>query len=239
MLRLLGLVLSIGLADSLNPGTIGPALYLASGECPRRSVLEFTAAVFAIFTLGGVLLTLGPGRAILALVPHPNATTRYILETIAGAAMLVVAAWLWRRRGRLGADRGQEPEPKRRSPILLGAGISLVEFPTAFPYIAVIVAIVGSGVGLGRQLLLVVIYCACFVAPLLAIALIVTVAGERAVERLVRARKLLHRQWPVIAAAIALVVGVFVIALGITGLTGRVNGPVGRVSRGVRRVISH
>ena len=35
MLRLIGLVVSIGLADSLNPTTLAPALYLASGEHAR------------------------------------------------------------------------------------------------------------------------------------------------------------------------------------------------------------
>ena len=35
MLRLIGLVISIGLADSLNPTTIAPALYLATGQGRR------------------------------------------------------------------------------------------------------------------------------------------------------------------------------------------------------------
>ncbi len=35
MLRLIALVVSIGLADSMNPSTVVPALYLASGERPR------------------------------------------------------------------------------------------------------------------------------------------------------------------------------------------------------------
>ena len=48
MIRLLGLVISIGIADSLNPTTIAPALYLASGRHPRRQVAEFTLAVFAV-----------------------------------------------------------------------------------------------------------------------------------------------------------------------------------------------
>ena len=43
MLRLIGIVISIGLADSLNPTTIAPALYLATGENARNRVAEFTA----------------------------------------------------------------------------------------------------------------------------------------------------------------------------------------------------
>ena len=47
MLRLIGIVVSIGLADSLNPTTIAPALYMATGERGRERVAEFTLAVFA------------------------------------------------------------------------------------------------------------------------------------------------------------------------------------------------
>jgi cytochrome c biogenesis protein CcdA len=245
MLRLLGLVLSIGLADSLNPSTVGPALFLAGGECPRRRVLGFTAGTFAVFLLGGLILTLGPGHAILTLVPHPDATTRYILETIAGAAMLVVGGVLWRRREQI-RDRAQDgsASPGRfasgaaRNPMLVGATIAVVELPTAFPYFAAIAAIVGSGTSLVHQIVLVVIYNACFVLPLLAIAFMVAVFGDRTVQILTRARQSLHRRWPAVVGAVALVAGVFVIVLGVTGLTGRASGPVGSVSRKLRHLIS-
>ena len=36
MIRLIGLCISIGLADSLNPSTIAVALYLATGERPGQ-----------------------------------------------------------------------------------------------------------------------------------------------------------------------------------------------------------
>jgi cytochrome c biogenesis protein CcdA len=240
MIGLLGLVLSIGFADSLNPSTIGPALYLASGRSPRRSLLEFTAGTFGVFLLGGLILTLGPGRAILAVVPHPGATTRYVLETVAGAAMLVASAVLWVRRCRLGRRRGvSEREPRQRGPLLMGAGIAIVELPTAVPYFAAIAAIVGSGLDAPRQVALVAIYNVAFVAPLLGIALALTVMGDRAVELLTRLRQWMARRWPVIAALVALVVGLFVVTLGVTGLTGRSHSQVGRLSRRLRHLISH
>ena len=58
MFRLVGLVVSIGLADSLNPSTIAPALYFASGERARARVFEFTAAVFLVFLAGGTVIAL-------------------------------------------------------------------------------------------------------------------------------------------------------------------------------------
>jgi len=92
MLRLIGLAISIGLADSMNPSTIAPALYLASGERPRSRLVQFTLGVFVVDFVGGAILVFGPGELLLSLVPHPSHTTRYVLELLAGVAMLIAAA---------------------------------------------------------------------------------------------------------------------------------------------------
>jgi cytochrome c biogenesis protein CcdA len=237
VLRLLGLVLSIGFADALNPSTIGPALYFAAGERPRRRVVEFTLGVFGVFLLGGVLVALGPGQAVLALVPHPSATARYVLETVAGVAMLLGGVLLWRHRQRL-AEHDLPTQPGQRSSAILGATIAAVELPTAFPYLAVIVTVVGSGLDLGRQLLLLVIYNVCFVSPMILMMATLTLSPKRAEQRLARAREILQARWPVILAALALLAGAFVLLLGITGLTGLNQGRVGRVSRRLRHIIA-
>ncbi|HWE08493.1 MAG TPA: GAP family protein [Solirubrobacteraceae bacterium] len=238
MLRVLGLVVSIGLADSMNPSTIAPALYLAAGEAPLRELIKFTLGVVAVYLLGGALIVLGPGEAILALVPHPDATTRYILELVAGAAMLAAAAYLWFRRERLGR-RHRSGSPKQgRSSALLGVTISVVEFPTAFPYFAAIAAIVGSGLGLWHQLILLAIYNACFAAPLVLIIVTVAIAGDQATRILGRAREFLSRHWPILLAGLALVAGLFVTLLGITGLISGGHGTVARLSKRLRHVIS-
>ena len=134
MLRLIGLVLSIGFADSMNPSTIAPGLYLAMGKQPRSALVQFTLAVFAVNFIGGAVIALGPGEAVLALVPRPDATARYIGETVAGAVMLVAAVVLWCGRDRL-AERHRLPSPpsEGKSAALLGVTIAGVELVTAFP----------------------------------------------------------------------------------------------------------
>jgi hypothetical protein len=94
-------VISIGLADSLNPTTIGPALYLAVSERGRRRVAEFTLAVFTVYLLGGIAIALGPGQLVLSVFPHPRHSAAHVLEIVAGVAMLGVAGFLWSRRRRL------------------------------------------------------------------------------------------------------------------------------------------
>jgi cytochrome c biogenesis protein CcdA len=238
MLRLIGLALSIGLADSMNPSTIAPGLYLAMGERARSGLIQFTIGVFAVNFLGGAVIALGPGEALLALVPKPSATTRYIIETIAGVVVLVAAAVLWRRRRSLARRELPSPSPDGKSALWLGITIGAIELPTAFPYYAVIAAVVGSGFGPLRQLIVLALYNVAFVLPLLLMIAILIAAPHRAAAILTRAREWLQRRWPALLAGLALIVGLFVLTLGITGLTGNQHGTVGRVSRRFRRSIT-
>lgn len=238
MLRLIGLVVSIGLADSMNPSTIAPGLYLSLGEKPRGALIQFTLAVFAVNLVGGAIIALGPGQALLALVPKPNATTRYILETVAGAVMLVGAGVLWRRRKTLARRELPTPKEKGRSAFLLGITIAVVELPTAIPYFAVIAAVVGSGLGPLRQLIALALYNVCFVLPLILMILTLVIAPEQAGQIIRRARDWIQRRWPPLLAGLALIAGLFVITLGITGLTSGGHGKIGRASRRLRRSIT-
>jgi cytochrome c biogenesis protein CcdA len=238
MLRLLGLVISIGIADSVNPSTIAPALYLASGEQAKARVTEFTAAVFAVYFTAGVAIALGPGQLVLSLLPHPRAHTRYILEIVAGVAMLTAAAFLWGYRDRLGQRQlRSDPGIDRRSSALLGATITAVELPTAFPYFAAIAAIVGSGLDVVRQVIALVVFNVCFVLPLLAIIATLQFAGPNAQRLLALGRAKLEARWPAVLAGLALLAGLFVTALGVTGLGGLHHNDFGTFSRTLRKIL--
>ncbi len=237
MLRLIGLVISIGIADSLNPSTIAPALYLASGPSPRNQVAEFTLSVFAVYFVGGAAIALGPGQLLLSLVPHPGHHVAHILELVAGVTMLAAAAMLWRHRDRLARRDPPELDPERRSSFVLGATITAVELPTAFPYFAAIAAIVGSGFDPARQLLLLVLFNVCFVLPLLGIVATLTFGGDRSEQLIAVGRNFLQRHWPTVLAGLALVAGLFVLLLGVTGIGSTRRGDFGVFSRRLRRFL--
>jgi cytochrome c biogenesis protein CcdA len=227
MLRLLGLVVSIGLADSLNPSSVGPALYFAAGPHPRRDVAQFTAAVFGVYLVGGLIIALGPGQLLLGLIPHPSRRVSYILEIVAGVAMLTAAVFLWGYRDRLARPRERRFNARGRSSALVGVTITVVELPTAFPYFAAIAAIVGSGYGAVQQVVYIVIFNICFIAPLLAMLLILTIAGANAQRLLQSGRDKLQKRWPAVLSVVALVAGLFVIFLGTTGLASLHRGQLG------------
>lgn len=151
MVHLLALVLLIGVVDSLNPSTVAPALYLAAGRSPHRGLLGFIVGVFGVNLVGGLLLAVGPGQAILALIPRPGIELRHLLELCLGLAIFVLAIGLWFARGRLERHVVGREDRIDRSSLVVGAGITAAELPTALPYFAVIAAVVGSGGRSGRR----------------------------------------------------------------------------------------
>jgi cytochrome c biogenesis protein CcdA len=238
MFRLVALAVSIGFADSLNPSTIAPALYFAGGKDPRRKVTQFTTGVFVANLLGGAVIALGLGQLILSLVPRPDREDRYVLEIIAGCSVLAAGMFIWIYRHRLAARELHAPKAGRRSSALMGATISAVELPTAFPYFAVIAATVGSGLGVIQQTVALVIFNLCFIAPLIAILAILTFTGTRAHAILAEGRRRLEANWPLALAGLAVLAGAFVVLLGATGLAGLGHGHFAGGARRLRKLLT-
>jgi cytochrome c biogenesis protein CcdA len=221
LLELIGFVVSVGLADSLNPSTVGPALYLATGPAAVRNVAQFTVGVFLVYLAGGLFLALGPGELLLSSVPHPSSTTKHLVQLAAGAILAGASIVLWVKRRSLAA----RPLPGRNlsggSALLLGAGITVIELPTAVPYFAVIGAVVGSGASFVERIELLTLFCVIFCLPLVAIVAVLVIAGARARQPLERAGDILHAHWPAILAGLLLVVGVAFAVTGAVGLNAR------------------
>jgi cytochrome c biogenesis protein CcdA len=239
MFRLLILMITIGLADSINPSTIVPALYLAAGQRPRTRVTEFTLAVFAVYLAGGAVIALGGGQLVRSVVPDFDIreTVRYVGELVAGALLIGGSVILWRRRERM-VERGLfAANPRRRSSVVLGASIMAVELPTAFPYFAAIAAIVGSGLGVLRELFLLLVFNVCFTLPLIGIVVTLVMAGDRADQRLTQARRFLERRWPHLLCGLIMLVGLVAILFGATGLATGIHGRVGRFFRHLRHAL--
>jgi hypothetical protein len=218
MLTLLALVVAIAAADSLNPSTLAPALYLAIGPHGRRDVATFMLGVFAVSLVGGLALTFGPGQAFLTRVSKPSAHTVHLIELVAGGAALPAAAVLWRVRVRVAARLAGAKEPSGRSAWLVGAGIMAVELPTAVPYLAAIAAIVESGRADMTQIVLVLVYNVVFVAPLIVLLVVLALAGARGTGIAARARVRLDLWAPRVAPAALGVASVVLLTLGAVGL---------------------
>ena len=221
MLRLAGIVLGVGLADSLNPSTVGPGLYLATAPRPVARVALFTLGVFAVNLAAGIALALGPGMLLVHVVPSPDRTVRHALELAAGLVLLAIAVGLWAARRRLTRHELPMRRGGGRSALALGASIAAVELPTAAPYLDVVAAIVAARPSVPQTIALLALFCGAFVAPLLAILVVLAVAGDRAAPVLARGGAWLEHRWPVVLAALLLLVGGGLTAAGASGLLGR------------------
>src|SRR5881227_1143865 len=116
------LVASVALADSINPSTVVPALYLAGA--PRgRGLATYTFGVFVVYLAGGLVLVLGPGPTLIRALHDAGPRFEYGVETIAGVVALGAAVVLARSRSR---PAGSDPKPRRftsrGSAFALGAG---------------------------------------------------------------------------------------------------------------------
>jgi cytochrome c biogenesis protein CcdA len=218
MLRRIGVAISVGLADSLNPSTVGPALYVATLEQRVWRVTQFTIGVFSVTLLGGLVLTIGPGRLLLGLVPHPQGTVRHVIELVAGIGLLIVAVALWVGRRSLARRELPGSVAGGRSALVAGASIAVIELPTAAPYFAVIAGIVASSASVPQEIALLVLYNVAFVLPLLAIIVLIVFAGDRADPWLQKGGAWLQRRWPVVLASLLMFVGSLLAILGGTGL---------------------
>ena len=217
MLRVVAAAVSIGLADSINPSTVGPALYMATLPKAALRVGQFTLGIFSVNLLAGVVLMVGPGRLLLGLVPHPQRNVRNVIELVAGIVLIgcAIAVWLGRRRL---ARRELSLRASGGSALIAGVSIAAVELPTAMPYFAVIAAITASSAALPGELLALLAYNLAFVLPLLIVISVRLLAGSRGERWLQRGAVWLQREWPSVLAGLLLFVGSILTLIGARGL---------------------
>ncbi len=216
--RLIGAVVSVGLADSLNPSTVGPALFIATGSKRVLRVLQFTAGVMSVNLVVGLILLIGPGRALIGLVPHPQRSVRHVIEIVAGAFLLICAVALWSGRRALARKELPMRDAGSGSALIAGASLAAVELPTAIPYFAVIATIVASSASVPGEVGLLVAYNVAFVLPLLGIVAVLLLAADRAGPVLERGGAWIQRRWPAVLAGLLLLVGSGLIIVGGAGL---------------------
>jgi len=212
-------VASLGLADSINPVTILVAAYLAAGSDPRARLAGFAGGVFAIYLLGGLVLLLGPGTLLHTALTGPKGHGFHIASLVVGVIVIVAAVVLWFRRSSWA--RVDLPARMRRpgSALALGAAVTAIDLPTAFPYFAAIGAIVSANVSRPEQILLLAVFNVLYVLPLVLMLAAQVVLGRRFEGVLVRLRRIVARAAGPVIVLLTLAVGVVLVVKGANGLS--------------------
>jgi cytochrome c biogenesis protein CcdA len=219
VLKLVIAVVAIALPDCVNPSLIGGELFVATGSRPRLRTAAFTLCAFTVTFVFGLALALGLGDLILSFLPKPSVTLKYALITAAGLVLVIGGTVIWiRRKGLASSEPPDHQRKSHGSATLMGAGIGGLEVLTAFPYFAAITLIIGSGVSNTAKLSLLVLYCVVYALPLIAIAAVFAVKGERAEDLLRPVTGWLSAHWAVVLGPVTATIGIGVAVFGIVQL---------------------
>jgi cytochrome c biogenesis protein CcdA len=217
MLGLTLLVTSIALADSINPSTVIPALWLTSARSQSR-LASFTLGVFVVYVTGGLILLLGPGPTLIALLHHLHGPLEHGVQAIGGLLALTLAIVLWRSR-HTADDQPRVPRVSTgASAFALGAAIMAIELPTAFMYFGAISAILGAHRATPIQISLLIAYNVLFVAPLLVLLTATRLAGPRTDRWIASISGRLRYLGRLTLTAVASAAGAALLTIGLTGL---------------------
>jgi cytochrome c biogenesis protein CcdA len=212
---MLEFALTLGLADSINPVTIVVALYLASTPNPVRRLAGYVAGVFGVYLLGGLLLLFGPA-SLLRLATHGlDASVGRVVAVMLGVGAIAFAVVLWLRRDRMANTTVPERALRPGSTLALGGAMTAIDLPTAFPLFVIAGAIVHEDLGPPLEAALLVLYCAAYVVPLVAILALRAVGGERGERWLARLRRHMSQWAPIAIAVLTAIVGVALIVYGL------------------------
>jgi hypothetical protein len=212
------LAVGVGLVDGINPSTVAPAIVLALRPKGQKLLGAFAASVFAVSTIAGAAVVLGPGRFLLDHAPHLGDHTKHVLALAGGAALLAAAALVWAHRHAATRALGGRAADSPGAAAGLGAAIMAVELPTAFPYLAVLAALIASRETLGVQLGIVLVYNVAFLAPLLLIAVLRLIAGGSAAGLLARVGTAIATYGPVVVVVALALAGSALLVYGAVGL---------------------
>jgi len=214
------LVLSLGLADSINPVTIAVAIYLASTPDPQRRLAGYTVGVFAVYLAGGLVLIVGPGVLLRTATQGRDTRAVHLASLVIGVVVIALAIALWANRRRWAGRQLPDWVLRTESSFWLGAAMTALDLPTAFPYFGAIGAVVSSDLALPAELVLLIAFNVLYVLPLVVVLLARPLFGVRAEAALARIRDAVERLAPVVLSLLTFALGVVLVIHGASGLEG-------------------
>ena len=160
---------------------------LATGRGPVPRLLLYTLGTGLTYLAGGLLLVLGPAGLLHTLLHRKPTTPGYIGEVVVGVLAIAAAVWIWTRKP-ASVEKRVPTEVSAPRAFLIGAGITLVDLPTALMYFAAIALIARANICSASEITLLVVFNVAYVVPLLAVTVLAGVLGSRAEPMLARLR---------------------------------------------------
>lgn len=219
-MSLLGYLVAIAAIDSLNPTATALQVYLLTTPKPIGRSIAFITGIFVAYWMVGVLATLGLARFI-QWVFETHSEWMSLIQCILGIALLYVG---WTLNSSSNAHQPLKHKPNSLQPIytfFLGMSVTLLEAPTALPYLAAIERIAQARLSLPDLAGFLSIYNLVFVMPLVGLLSIYIAFQSRSTELLKRGNQAITTWSPKILRVLLLVTGTFFLVNGITSILGR------------------
>jgi cytochrome c biogenesis protein CcdA len=192
-MELLPAIVGLAVVDSINPSALlATIVLLLRGRRARPLVAVYVVAVLATYFAIGAVLTLGLGLTPEAVV---ESDAVYLVQGFLGAVMLAYALLAPNRQRKHGpAQPPSLPMATRPMAVFaLGMAVTVLELPTALPYLAAVGALTRADLAVTEWLPLLVLYNLIFVLPPLALLAGHVAFGQRADAVLGQLRQRLGR----------------------------------------------
>jgi cytochrome c biogenesis protein CcdA len=174
MHNLLLSLVAIAALDSLNPTAIALHIYLLSTHKPIGRSISFIVGVFLAYWTSGLLVILGLRKLIMTVISNAEISLSephlYTIQFLIGLALLIAG---FRLNTSTSTDRAKRPKKLTSDrTFLLGMAMTVLEFPTALPYLAAIEQIARAKLDLFTIMSLLGLYNLIFVSPLIILVII-------------------------------------------------------------------
>ena len=216
-MSLLGYIVAIAAVDSLNPTATALQIYLLTTPKPVGRSIALISGIFVAYWTVGLLATVGLARLIQwAFLTYSECIS--LIQCILGIALLYVG---WTLNSSSNAHQPLKKKPNSLQPIhtfFLGMSVTLLEAPTALPYIAAIERIAQARLSFYDLAGVLSIYNLVFVMPLIGLLSIYIAFQDRRTELLKRINQSITKWTPTILRVLLLVTGSVLLVSGIMSI---------------------
>ena len=171
MLFLVGFMLLMGAVDSLNPFTIAVHILLLGILTNVNRISIYVAGILIVYLVGGIAIFTGFSAVSdflveqFALIPD---FVLYSIEGILGIILVIYGILEWRKNSQK-KQVSKNLDVSTWALIVLGAGGTLTDLPTAIPYLGFIAKMTEMRIDILTGILFLIGYCFIYTFPLLLI----------------------------------------------------------------------
>jgi cytochrome c biogenesis protein CcdA len=213
MHNLLVSLVAIAALDSLNPTAIALQIYLLSTPKPIPRSISFMVGVFLAYWTAGLSIVLGASKLMATVigdvdfsVPEPHI---YTIQFLIGFVLSIAGFSL-----KTSTQTDREKRPKiltLNRTFLLGMTMTILEFPTALPYLAAIEQIARAKLDLLTIASILGLYNLVFILPLILLVWIYVLFHQQSATLLPRINRSIAIWSPKILRALLVGLGILLI----------------------------